>query len=133
MDENKATSQLEMESLINRYLADIDVIKGKIKEQNDMLNDSFNNDKEYAEQQLKVKEETRKKNAIKQRIMKEPAVSLIAEKIKGMRTEMKDAQDALSDYVREYQRNSNLSQIVLPNGDVMQIVHVTRLRKVTKE
>lgn len=132
-DQNGATSMVEMESLIARYLGDIEVMRGKIKEEMSMFKDAFQNDKEYVEQEAKVKEANRAKNAIKQRILKQPALAEADEKIKHMKSEMKNMQEALSDYLREYQRNSNMTQIVLPNGDTMQIIHVTRLKKVTKD
>lgn len=126
-------SQLEMESMIDRYIGDIDTLKGKIKDQTAMYNDSFKIDKEYEEHSQKVKEATRLRNGVKQRIMKQPAVMQLGDEMKRLKDELKDLNNALAGYVQQYQRLTNSNQITLPSGEIMQIVLVPKLKRITKD
>ncbi|MDO8497704.1 MAG: hypothetical protein Q7S61_04125 [bacterium] len=122
-------SVLEIENIINGYIADLEKLKGDMKVQRDMFNDAFNNDAEYAEQQKKVKEATRIKSGIKQRILKQPAVALVADKLKSMKEEMADVEDAMSSYLEKYRAIANTNQIMGTDGEMREIVYVAKLVK----
>ena len=47
---------IELTAIINRYAADIDKIKGSLKEKNAMFKDAFEGDAKYHEQDMKVKD-----------------------------------------------------------------------------
>ncbi len=127
---DRVMNQLDIESMIQRYLGDIETLRGKIKEHNSMYNDLFGNDKEYEEHMKKVKDATKLRSGVKQRIMQQPAVKELGDKLKTLRDEMKDLEDALSGYVQQYQKLTNTNQITLPNGDMMQIILVPKLQKI---
>lgn len=122
-------SVLEIENIINGYIADLEKLKEEMKVQRDMFNDAFNNDAEYAEQQKKVKEATRIKTGIKQRILKQPAVALVADKLKAMKEEMTDVEDAMSAYLEKYRAIANTNHIMGTDGEMREIVYVAKLVK----
>lgn len=124
-------TQLDMETMIDRYLKDIQALREKIKEQTSMFKDTFSNDKEYEEQTKKIKDLTKVRNGIKDRIMQQVSVKTMSDKIKSLKEEMNDLNNALAGYVQQYQKMANTNQITLPGGEVMQIVLVPKLQKLT--
>ncbi len=125
--ENAAVSQINLESLINRYIKDIDATKEKMKMQKTMLEDAFNNDAGYAEAQQKVKEVTKVRNGIRQKIQKQPGVMNVMNEINGLKEEIKDQQEGLSQYLQQYQLQSGNSSFTGEGGEVLEIVTSRRL------
>jgi hypothetical protein len=126
---NAVTSLLNLESLINGYIVDTEKIQEQMKTQKDMFNDAFNNDAEYSQIMQKVKEINRIKSAAKQRIMKLPNVVEVNNKIREYKEELKDIQEGLSSYLQQYKELSGSNQITRDNGEVVEIVSVTKLVK----
>ena len=125
--ENAAVSQINLESLINRYLKDIDGVKEKLKMQKTMLEDSFNNDAGYAEANKKVKDVTKVRSGIKEKIQKQPGVANIINEINALKEETKDLQEGLSQYLQQYMLQSGLNQFTGEGGEVLEIVTSRRL------
>lgn len=126
-EESAVMSQLNLESLINRYLKDIDSMRDKLKAQKTMLEDAFNNDAEYAQAQQKVKEATKAKKAIKEKIQKQPALVRLNEEVESMKAEYADLQSALSSYLQQYQTQTGMNQFTGENGEVLEIVTIRKL------
>ncbi len=122
-------SILDLTAIINRYILDIDKIKGTLKEKNAMYKDAFENDAEYHEQNLKVKDLNKLKNAAKQRILKTPALEALSAQIADSKLELKDLQDMLSGYLEQYQKVSGTNVIETEEGDIREIVPVYKLVK----
>lgn len=120
--ENAAVSQINLESLINRYLKDIDGVREKLKMQKTMLDDAFNNDAGYAEANQKVKDVTKVRTGIKQKIQKQPAIVNVTNEINGLKEEMKDMQDGLSQYLQQYQLQSGNNQFTGEGGAMLEII-----------
>lgn len=125
--ENAAVSQINLESLINRYLKDIDGVREKLKMQKTMLEDAFNNDAGYAEANQKVKDVTKVRTGIKQKIQKQPAIVNVTNEINALKEEMKDMQEGLSQYLQQYQLQSGNNQFTGEGGEVLEIVTSRRL------
>jgi seryl-tRNA synthetase len=123
------SSIIDLTTLINRYVAEIKQLKENIKGNKQMFDDAFENDKNYHEQEEKIKELTRAKNAVKQTIVKQPAVEASLAKIKTLKEELKDSQEALSRYLEEYQRVANTNIIEDENGDIREIIRIFKLVK----
>lgn len=126
-EESAVMSQLNLESLINRYLKDIDSMRDKLKAQKTMLDDAFNNDAEYAQAQQKVKEATKAKKGIKEKIQKQPALVRLTEEVEAMKAEYADLQSALSSYLQQYQTQTGMNQFTGENGEVLEIVTIRKL------
>ena len=61
--------------------------------------------------------------------MKRPDVAALAGKLKSLKSEKKELQEGLSDYLREYQRLSGSNEIEGEDGEIRQIVYVAKLVK----
>ena len=127
-----AMSVVDLSSLINDYLHTIDEQKKQLKEQKQMLKDTFENDQEYHEISEKVRTLNKDKAAVKQRIMKQASVEPISAKIKELQLELRDMDDKLSGYLQEYQRVSGTNVLEGEKGEIMQIVPVYRIVKKSK-
>lgn len=128
-DDPLATNRLNLETLINRYVGDIDKLREQLKAQKEMLEASFQNDPVYAETAEKVKEATRAKTAVKQTISKQASVAVVTDKVKSLKEEVKDAQDHLSALVQQYFRETGANQFTGDDGEIREIVIVTKLVK----
>ena len=122
-------SMIELTTIINRYVADIEKAKEDLKMQNGMFKDSFSGDAEFHDIDMKAKELNKQKNAIKQRILKTPALEAVVAKIDELKTELKDAQEMLSGYLEEYQRVAGTNIIEGENGEIKEIIPVYKLVK----
>ena len=124
---DQATQALDLTSLINRYVADIEKVKNKLKEQRQMFKDAFENDKEYHDKNEVVKAATKEKNAVKQRIMRLPGVESAAEKTQELQSELKELNQALSGYLQEHIRTTGTRVIETEDGKLREIVPVYKL------
>ena len=127
--ETPAMEVANLSSLINRYLVDIEKIKQQMKTQRDMFNGAIENDKAYDEQSKQVKELVKKRNAVKQDIVQQPAIKAIVLKQKELKEEMKDLSDALSRYLERYQQVAKTNIIEGEDGEMREIVPSYKLVK----
>lgn len=127
-----ASEFLQIDVMIKRYLADIKKLREDMKVQRELFNDSFKNDAEYHDTDEKVKEVSKKKTDAKRRITQLPSVKESAEKIKGIREELKDAQDSLSAYLQMYVKQTGATTLETDEGEVLKIVPAYKLVKDTE-
>jgi len=120
---------LSLEEMIKSNIATIEKLQSEVKKQTEMFNDSFFNNPTYIENDKKAKEAIKVKSVTRQELSKQPAVSQLAAKIKEMRTDMKERQNALSDYLLEYQRLTGATQIEDNDGQIRDIVNTSKLIK----
>jgi hypothetical protein len=113
--------------MINRQLLDIDKKKDEVKLLKASLDDAFKNDIKYREFEDKVKEATRLRTTYKQAMMKDPAIAQANVNYINAKDDLKDMQSALSDYLKEYKRISNLTQFETDNGEILQIAEYFKL------
>ena len=132
--ENAAVSQLNLESLIHRYLKDIEASRQRVKEKKSMLDAAYENDAEYAQAMQKVKEANKVKKGIQQKIQTQPAIKMLADEVNNFKEELKDLQQALSQYLRQYEEKTGSRFFTTEEGEMMEIVIVRKLvRKSDKE
>lgn len=120
---------LNLETLIRNYVAQISQIKENLKKQKDLHADSFQSDAVYKQHEEKAKEAAKVKSETKREILKQPALAAIAEKIADFRTEIKELEDTLSDYLVQYQKQTGFNEIDLGDGETMIIVQTAKLVK----
>lgn len=120
---------INMESMIKNHIASIDKLSEEAKKLKEMLDDIFANDPVYQEHLEKAKEATKLKTATKQQILKQPQAADLNLKIKTLKSEIKENQGALSDYLQEYQRMSGVNEIEGEDGEVREIVYTAKLIK----
>lgn len=124
---SNASILLNMEGMIKSTITSLNLLEVELDKHQSMLNAIFEQDTTYQEHSAKVKEATKIRNATKQEILKQPQAAELNEKVKNMRSEIKEQKDSLSDYLREYQRMSGLTEIESEDGEMMKIVNTPRL------
>src|SRR5258708_391260 len=133
MDENPTPNQAEvlisMEGMIKNHISAIDKLQEEYKKLKEMLDDIFASDATYQQHLEQAKETIKIKNATKQQILKQPQAADLDSKIKSLRSQIKENQASLSDYLGEYQRLSGVNEIEGEDGQVREIVYTAKLVK----
>jgi len=118
-----------LESLIKSALSGVDKKKAELKKLQEMVTDFLSQDETYQAHEQAAKEASPVKNATKSQLLKQPSVAANVVKAKELKGEVKEQQNELSDYLREYHRMSGSNEIEDDNGDVQEIVYVAKLVK----
>ena len=129
VEETPAELLGNLESSIKEHIASIDTSKAELKKLKEMLSDMFANDPTYQEHDKAVKETTKIRVKTKSELLKQPEAAQLHNKIRELSSELKDLQNALSDYLREYQRLSGSNEIEGDDGEIREIVYVAKLVK----
>src|SRR3990167_11013490 len=95
-----------IKTLINSHLTKIDELKSHKKEASAMLDETLKNDPVYNKHDEDAKNAAKVRTQTKLTILKQPKLTSLAEKVKSITSELKELNNALSDYLREYQRLS---------------------------
>lgn len=127
-DGTEANILLSLEELIKSNITNLEKLREELKKTREMFEDSFNNDPTYREQNEKVKDANKQKSTTRQNIVNQPSVLQLNNKIKSMRSEIKERQMALSDYLKEYQRMTGATEIEV-NDEIREIVSELKLVK----
>lgn len=125
----QAAILVNLEGLIKSHIASIDKLNEDAKKHKEMLDDVFENDETFRLHSEQAKEAARIKSATRAQIMKQPSVYEMAEKVKSMKSEIKELKAALSDYLQEYRRMSGLTEIEGEDGEPREIVFTAKLIK----
>lgn len=128
-DTAKAFNILQVEDLINRQMADIEKMREDVKLLKSSYEDIFKNDAKYREFDDKMKDAKKQVTAYKQAMMKDPSVAAANQNYMQKKDELKDLQLGLSDYLREYNRVSGMTQFETKDGQVLEIVQTFKLVK----
>ena len=134
MDENKpsnADELLTIESSIKQHMPQIEKLGEELKPVKEMLEDYLDNDPDFKERTELAKKATQLKTQTKQLLLKQPNAASLVEKIKSMKEEQKGLQEALSYYLREYQRLTGANEFEGPDGELRQIVYTAKLVRKT--
>jgi len=118
-----------LESLIKTMVSSIDRKKEELKKLNEMTTSFLSQDPTYQEHEKAAKDAARVKNATKFQLLKQPTAAQTLQKAKELKTELKETQEGLSEYLREYQRISGSNEIEDEQGEVLEIVYVAKLVK----
>lgn len=122
---------MNMESMIKNTLQGIETAEGELGKYQDLLDNIFENDSTYKEHDEQAKAAAKVKSATKQEILKQPQAGDLNNKIKTLKSEIKENKSSLSDYLREFQRMSGINEIEGKDGELMQIVYTAKLIKKT--
>lgn len=118
---------LNLESMIKTTMAALDRQSQESRKLKEMLDDILNNDPGYAEAVEKTKEATKVKQGEKARVLKQPQAKDLDDKLKNLKSEIKENQAALSDYLQEYARMAGVNEIEGEDGEVREIVYTAKL------
>lgn len=122
------TVLLSLEEMIKNNIASLETLREELRKVREMFEDTFSNDPVYMEKAEEAKKAAKGKSEVRSRIMQQPSVKEMADKIKHLRSEMSERSGALSDYLQEYQRISGLTQVEV-DGEVHQIVNSAKVVK----
>jgi hypothetical protein len=118
---------INMEAMIKNYIGAIEKQADEAKKLKEMLDDIFENDPTFKEHKGKSQETAKILAGTKAQILKRPQAADLADKIKNLKNEQRENQDALSDYLQEYQRLSGATEIETEDGKLHQIVYTAKL------
>lgn len=130
---DKVMGRLELESMIKRYLDEVDKIKDQIKTQKEMYDQSIENDASFSQEDAKAKEAKKIVAGIREKIMKQPAVVEAVARMKELKEEVRDVQDTISALAEQYQEVAHTNQIVKDDGEVLEIIKKYSVRKKRKD
>ena len=130
--ENQGQLMVDMENLIKNHITGIDTLQTEAKKYKEMLDDILAANEPYQELLKKANEAAKDKNKQKMEVLKQPHAKELSDKIKELRTEAKEKQEALSDYLQEYQRISGVDEIEGDDGELRKIIYSARLIKALK-
>ena len=122
---------IDLENMIKTNVAIIDRNKVELKKQKEMLDSTLQNDETYRTHNEEAKKAAKQKGATKLQILSQPGNKSLADKVKNLAAEIKEATGALSDYLREYARMSGTNEIETDDGEVREIVYTAKLVKRT--
>ncbi len=126
---NSVDMLLNMENMIKSHLSEIGTLEIELDKNKGLLDSIFKNDETFQKHDTAAKEAGRIKTATKQQILKQPQAAELNDKVKSYKSQIAELQDALSDYLREYQRMSGIDTIEDNDGEVRRIVYVAKLVK----
>lgn len=127
----EVTSLFTIENLIKTHVNHIEAVKIELHKHAEMMADVLNNDEGYKKVAEEIKELNKKKTEAKQNVLKSPANASLNQKIKDMKQELKELNNALSNYLQQYQKLADTDQIESEDGEVRQIVYSARLVKLS--
>lgn len=128
---NTVRTQLSVESLIKTLISRIARVKEDLKPVKEMFSDLLNNNEKYQLAANDAKEASKKKSTVKKEILSTPEGKMASSKVDELKSELKEAQDALSTYLAEYQKLTGSSEIEGEDGELRKIVYVAKLVKKT--
>lgn len=128
-DPNAAQVMLDLEQLIKTNVGNIDKGKSELKKLREMMTSALENDETYRLHNEEAKKAAKQKSATKSQIMQLPQNKQLANKVKDIAQDIKEADGALSDYLREYGRMSGSNEIETDDGQIREIVYLAKLVK----
>ncbi len=127
-EENQAVTLLNVESLIKGKLSTLETLRKQLGEERETLENIFANDPTFRDHTEQAKEANKVKSITKKEILKRPDVSRVAQKIKELSADAKDANDELSEYLQEFSRLSGGVNVIQgDDGKIHEIVYVAKL------
>lgn len=120
---------ISVEKLILSYIIQIERAQDELKKLNEMLDDILINDPNYKENFDKAKEAAKNKLASKQEVLKQSEPASLNSKVTDLRTQIKELRTSLSNHLQDYQKLSGSNQIESDDGEVREIVYVSKLIK----
>ncbi len=124
-----ATVLSSIESLIKQHVSSIAANKAELKKLREMIASALTNDPTYKLHEEEAKKAAKVKAATKSELMKAPANKVLVDKANELTTEIKEADAALSEYLREFARLTGTTEFETDDGEVREIVFVAKLVK----
>lgn len=124
-----ATVLTSLESLIKQHVSSIAANKTELKNLREMITSALFNDPTYKLHEEEAKKAAKIKATTKSELLKAPANKILVDKANELATEIKEADAALSEYLREFARLTGSTEFETDDGEVREIVFVAKLVK----
>lgn len=124
-----ATVLTSLESLIKQHINSIVSNKAELKKLREMITSALSNDPTFKLHDEEAKKATKVRAATKSQLLGSGSNKTLVEKSHELAIEIKEADAALSEYLREYQRLTGSTEIEGDDGEVREIVFVAKLVK----
>jgi len=123
---------LTIEEQVKARIEQMDKIKEAMQPHKEMLDSYLSNDPTYVEHSNLAKKAAQVKSATKKQLLSAPTGANLVDKINLLKDEMKDVQEALSYYLREYQRLTGSNEFEGTDGELRQIIYSAKLVRKTQ-
>ena len=118
-----------IENLINSNIEKIDKLREEMKPVKEMLESLLDADLEYADLSQNAMAANKEKAAKKKQLIMTTNGREIGEKLKSLKSQLKEARNALSSYLQEYQRRTGFNEYEAPDGEIREMVFTVKLVK----
>ena len=108
--------------MISTTVSTIDRNKAERKKLKEMIESAMLNDEQFRMTKEAIKEAKRRNDTEKLRVLEDKATLQLTEKVKDIGAENKDLKVALSEYVREYAKQTGKTKIEIDDGRTFDIV-----------
>lgn len=124
-----STVLTSLESLIKQHISLVASNKEELGKVREMIASALANDQTYKLHDEEAKKAAKVKAATKSELMKTPVNKILVDKSTELTTEIKEADSALSEYLREFARLTGSNEFETDDGEVREIVFVAKLVK----
>lgn len=122
---------LTIESSIKTNIAKIDRVKEDVKPVREMMKSFLEGDEQYMQATEAAKKASQLKTGRKKELLETQNGKDLKNKLDALKMDLDEAQEALSYYLREYQRLTGLNEFEGEDGELRQIVSTVKLVRKT--
>lgn len=122
MEESKVDQIIRSETIVKKTITKLKTINSSLREKKQELKDALNNDSLYNNADNKVKEATRERLRIKKELLETESMKKLQDEISNLKSEKKDIQLSLSDYLVNYVEKTDSKMITDEEGEEWDIV-----------
>ncbi len=122
---------LTIESSIKTNIAKIDRLKEDSKPLREMMKSFLEGDEQYVQASEAAKKASQLKTGRKRELLETENGKELKNKLETLKMDLDEAQEALSYYLREYQRLTGLNEFEGEDGELRQIVSIVKLIRKT--
>lgn len=129
-DQNQtATTLISVESMIKSLSDRLAKLKEEAKEQRAIFKSVFDNNDDYQKIDQRVKDINQQKKKLKSQLLSQSSATSAKEKLDATKDQIREANQALSDYLAQYVTLSGTNQLEMDEGKMMRIVYTAKLVK----
>lgn len=130
MADTPITENSNLVSLINSTRGQIGHLREEAAKLKEMLDDIFKNDPTYQAHDAAVKEASKIRSGTRKQILKMPQAADLTNRVQSLRSQIKERNNELSDYLQDYSRSSGANSFETEDGQVLQIIYTAKLAKI---
>ncbi len=122
-----AITLINVESMISSFTDRLKKLKEEAKQQRSIFKSVFDNNDDYQLLEEQVKKINQQKKSLKSQLLSQSSATSAKEKLDETNQQIREANQALSDYLAQYVALSGTNQLESPDGKLMRIIYTARL------